>query len=48
MMETSEPVITMEKRACDPDPAAEVDCHCARPTVSGKYCGLLSMIRGRK
>ena len=37
MMETSEPVITIENRAWEPEPAAEVACHCARPTVSGKY-----------
>src|ERR687891_1977244 len=44
MMDTSEPVITIENRAWEPEPAAEVACHCARPTVSGKYSGLLSMI----
>src|SRR5665648_629225 len=48
MIETIEPVITIEKSAWDPDPAADVACHCARPTVSGQYSGLLSMISGRK
>ena len=39
MIESSEPVITMENSAWEPPPAAAVDCHNASPTVSGNLSG---------
>ena len=39
MIESSEPVITVENRACDPEPPVAVDCHWARPTGKGNFSG---------
>ena len=30
MIDTREPMITIENSAWDPDPACDVDCHCAK------------------
>ena len=48
MIESSEPVMMVEKRAWEPEPALAVDCHWASPTVNGNLSAELSMISGRK
>src|SRR5215213_4153152 len=45
-IETNAPVMTVENSAWEPEPAAEVACHWARPTVSGYRSELFNMISG--
>ena len=39
MTDSSDPVITVENRACEPEPPVEVEAHCARPTGSENFSG---------